>query len=197
MWVLEGSSGDQQQQARFWLKPGRTYTIGRKLADLLLPHDKSVSRKHGTLTVGPPPSLDEISDVDFRVRVVYKSDAAKLGSKVNGVATGDVPTPVKENDRLDLGNSTHLELKWIPVVICFSAVKANAREELQASARECDLRVLAEVTSSTTHLIVPILKVTIKVVTAVAYCAQIVTQNWVAAIKGLAIANFVLPPERE
>lgn len=51
MWVLTPQPGDAHAGVVYHLLADRTYDVGRKDNDILISNDKSISRKHATLSV--------------------------------------------------------------------------------------------------------------------------------------------------
>ncbi|KAI8920965.1 hypothetical protein DFJ77DRAFT_144301 [Powellomyces hirtus] len=198
MWVLVGDS-EGCREFSIWLQPSRSYTIGRKDADLVLGTDKSVSRSHATLTVAEPVSTEELMNVDARCRVTLSDKGSKFGTYLNGMARKVVGSEqVREGDVITFGvNKSTFRLTYVPVVICCSGMRTKQRLEINEGARRFDLRSLKDWTPSCTHLVMLSLRVTMKVVLALANGRHIVTPEWIQAFGSIDPINFRMPePEK-
>ncbi|ERT00510.1 hypothetical protein HMPREF1624_03883 [Sporothrix schenckii ATCC 58251] len=130
MWLLE-NAGNAFQGRRLWLRPGKRYIFGRTRAEpgQLVISDKTISRKHLTIEIGPVGDNDG-SDVDARSAVTVEDLATKIGTVINGttqirgtrhVLTGD-RTTIKMGHMADL-----FSISWQPVVFSFSFTSKELR----------------------------------------------------------------------
>ncbi|KND01503.1 uncharacterized protein SPPG_09105 [Spizellomyces punctatus DAOM BR117] len=194
MWLLVGNT-ESCKEFSIWLQPGRSYTVGRKDSDIVLGSDKSVSRTHAVLSVSPPLDVDKLVHLDARTQVSVKDDASKFGTFLNGGAKRICGTEdIKEGDVVRFGvNESAFRLKYVPVVLCCSGLRAKQRGEINELARQYDFKSFKDWTSSCTHLVVSTLKITMKVVLALAHHRYIVGEAWVRAFSKADPKNFAMP----
>ncbi|CAM9916703.1 unnamed protein product, partial [Hapterophycus canaliculatus] len=78
------------------------HTLGRKDASISFPEDRSVSRKHAEVRVGPVPRNDP-----SKQPVLVKDVGSKLKTLVNGVDTGEADREVslEEGDEVKVGTT--------------------------------------------------------------------------------------------
>ncbi|RKO85342.1 hypothetical protein BDK51DRAFT_29895 [Blyttiomyces helicus] len=159
MWVIEGSPLDGTP-FKFWLRPGKTFTIGRRDCNVTITNS-TISRCHATIFASVPSPRD-VADVNARTSVTLVDQSSKFGTFINQLNTRiDEPTELCEGDKVVFGtNGAYLRLLWEPVVLCPSGLKLAAKNALSDLAVEC---------------------VNLKVVMALAAGNWIVTDAWVKA----------------
>ncbi|KAJ3316120.1 hypothetical protein HDU76_002070 [Blyttiomyces sp. JEL0837] len=177
------------------LKPGMEYTIGRKNCDIVTPEDKSVSRKHGTFSVSNI-TPEMVANVSLFPTLKYTDHNSSFGSFCQGKKIDAVE--MKDGDMLSLGaGQTKFVLSRSKICITLSGMTRSLKESLAATASRNDLKILGDVTSECTHLIVTSLKVTMKVVWAVAFRKFIVSEKWLAALDAQKDTDFAIPDEEK
>ncbi|KAJ3180195.1 hypothetical protein HDU85_004198 [Gaertneriomyces sp. JEL0708] len=203
MWVLVGKTEATQEQ-RIWLRPGQSYSCGRKDAMVLLPNDKSVSRAHCTLTVAGPLLVKDLSNLTLRTEVRLVDQSSKFGTyflhdrspsieaeKISGNVV------LKEGDCVRFGvNDSIFQLQYSPIVVCCSGMRSAMRAELNELARQFDMKSLKNWDESCTHLVVTSpLRATMKLVLAVASARNVVDDSWIRYFARIDPTRFSIPSE--
>ncbi|KAI8819470.1 uncharacterized protein EV422DRAFT_568902 [Fimicolochytrium jonesii] len=180
-----------------WLQPGKTYTVGRKDADITLATDKAVSRKHATITVAEAIPIEQIGDLAARCKVTATDQNSKFGTYVGTGSLQRIPgsQELKDGEIVAFGHdNSAFRLTYVPVVLCTSGkLRTKQRNELHATARQFDFRIVKEWTPDATHLVMAALRVTMKVVLAIANRRYVVTEDWVKEFANVDPARFVMP----
>ncbi|KAI8586403.1 hypothetical protein BDZ88DRAFT_455054 [Geranomyces variabilis] len=193
MWVLRGHS-EAYAGISLWLRPNRPLTVGRKIADLILPNEKSVSRNHAVLNIkaDDADAVRAQTDPNFRYSVTLRDAGAKFGTYLNGRNRQVVEEIVNDGDVVQFGTGTAtFRLTWIPVVLTASGLRTAERNQTKALARKYDT-----FSPACTHLISQTIKrVNIKVVSSLLNGCHIVTPAWVHAFESVDPKNFALPAE--
>ncbi|KAJ3021221.1 hypothetical protein HKX48_008987 [Thoreauomyces humboldtii] len=197
MWVLVGTT-EVTKGSSVWLQPGRAYTVGRKDAHIVLGLDKSVSRTHACITVSESLSPQDLGRVDVRTTVIVKDGGSKFGTFVNGSPTKvdmQQGTEMKDGDTVAFGvNDSLFRLTHIPVTLCCSGMRSRPKAEVADLAHRYDMRMVKEWSLDATHLVVTNLRVTMKVVLALASGkTEVVSEEWVHAFASLDPLRFKMP----
>ncbi|KAK9704049.1 hypothetical protein K7432_010424 [Basidiobolus ranarum] len=196
MWVLVGTGENEGSQ--HWLAPGKSYSIGRKDCDINISNDRSVSRKHGTLTVSEN-SISAVSDTKANTVVTLIDERSKFGLYVNQDKISE--QTLQDGDEIKFGamNSTY-KLEFKKLVLCCSGMRATTKKQLATIASELDVKLVDSWSSECTHLIMQNIQVTQKVLFALLSCCYIVKDQWLGEIyknKNGLEEHFSLPEEKE
>ncbi|KAL8366568.1 hypothetical protein RB595_010430 [Gaeumannomyces hyphopodioides] len=160
MWLLE-NDGDIFQGRRLWLRPGKTYLFGRTSTEpgILVVADKSISRKHLTITVGKVKEGDA-QNRKSRSTVTVEDLKTKMGTQVNGTQIkGTTCVLTQVSNALKLGSCNHVfRLSWHPVVCSVSFTKrelaADAWMNLRQRYEQLDIKFIADYDRLlTTHVV--------------------------------------------
>lgn len=159
--------------------------------------------------------------------MIIKDTGSKFGTMVNDVRLiQDADHVLRDHDLLHLGTATqlrslslslslssfggyswiplcsflpnHLRVSRVPVVICLSAMDAQTKTAAQADIAQLGLGLSRQWTRGCTHLILSNDRVTEKVLFALMEAKQIVTLDWLRALKKApALTAFQFPAESE
>ncbi|EJT71203.1 DNA damage response protein RcaA [Gaeumannomyces tritici R3-111a-1] len=197
MWLLE-NDGDIFQGRRLWLRPGKTYLFGRTSTEpgILVVADKSISRKHLTITVGKVKEGDA-QNRKSRSTVTVEDLKTKMGTQVNGTQIkGTTCVLTQESNALKLGSCNHIfRLSWHPVVCSVSFTKrelaADAWLNLRQRYEQLDIKFIADYDRRLTTHVVTKKRNTPKGLQALIGGRYIVTDTFLDAVTDAA----VLPSE--
>ncbi|KAL8891386.1 MAG: hypothetical protein Q9192_005746 [Flavoplaca navasiana] len=169
MWTIE-CDGPILQSKRTWLRPGQKYLYGRskdpnsKRSIGFGPEEKSVSRKHITITVSDV-KAGSGSSVHSRSEVRIQDEGAKFGTEIDGerVASGSITLLRNDEHSFRLGKTAHVfrdSIKWHPVVlsVSFGSKESKAGRDplaqLQSRLEHTDIKVIGPyVIGQTTHVV--------------------------------------------
>ncbi|KAJ3175880.1 hypothetical protein HDU87_005709 [Geranomyces variabilis] len=200
MWVLRGDS-EQYAGVSLRLRPNRPLTVGRKVADLILPNEKSVSRNHAVFVIkaDDADAVRAQTDPNFRYSVTLCDAGAKFGTYLNGRNRQVVEEIVNDGDVVLFGTGTaSFRLTWIPVVLTASGLRTAERNQTKALVRKYDICFVDTFSPACTHLVSQTIKrVNIKVVSSLLNGCHIVTPAWVHAFENVDPNSFALPPESD
>jgi hypothetical protein len=145
-----------------WLMAG-SWSIGRKECNIVLPEDKSISRRHAMISVQFPKTKQELKDVSCLPEITLL-DESKFGTFIGGEKCSKTePTRLKREDVIKFGinNSVYL-LKNLPMAFCCSSMK----QETKNTTRDYITKIgghLVDDWKQCTHLVMTEIKVTTKV----------------------------------
>ncbi|ORX91348.1 hypothetical protein K493DRAFT_339415 [Basidiobolus meristosporus CBS 931.73] len=196
MWILVGTGPNEGSQ--YWLAPGKIYTIGRKDCTINIPNDRSVSRKHATLSVSEG-SLSAVNDTRTNTSVTLTDEGSKFGLFVNQEKIDK--QVLREGDEIKLGAmSSTYKLTFKRLVLCCSGMRASIKKHLSVIALDLDVKLVDRWSSECTHLVMQNIQVTQKVLFALLRCCYIVNDKWLEAIHNSRHeleVNFSLPGEEQ
>lgn len=173
---------------RKWLRPGKTYTVGRSSKndrDIVI-NEPSVSRSHITISIAAtqPASAGQVS---IKSRVTVTDLGSRFGSQLDS-ATLDPNSPKMLSTGSDiatlvLGTRSKIVLEWIPQTITFSAGE-NENSELEkviSLLEPLDIKIVSDIVPST-KFFMKAAKTSTKLVYALAKGLPVVTPNFAQAI---------------
>ena len=142
------------------------YSVGRKDTDLVVTNDKSISRNHAQVTHAP----DGLTLMDT---------GSKFGTHVNGTKlTANEPCALAAGDKVILG-TTHFTVHRRQLVFCASTLSSpEDKEELTRSTAALGAILADKWSSEVTHLIMPTVTFTPKLLSALAQCRPVVSLQW-------------------
>ncbi|XP_076826464.1 nibrin [Brachyhypopomus gauderio] len=178
MWKLRRADGGAEA---ICLLPGKDYVVGRKNCDILLSNDQSISRVHAHLSVTE--------------QVVMLKDSSKYGTFVNNeqVATGSTTT-LHVGDGLTFGVfQSKFRLELDSVLVCSSCVDAEGKTSLSQDVQAVGGRLVGTWTQDCTHLVMPVVKVTIKTICALLCCRPVVKPEFFAELSAAVRRKQALP----
>ncbi|CAM9351412.1 unnamed protein product [Ectocarpus sp. 4 AP-2014] len=112
------------------------HTLGRKGSSVSFPEDRSVSRKHAEIRVGPVPRNDPTEQP-----IWVKDVGSKLKTCVNGSETGEAHKEIslKEGDEVKVGttNSIMSRVRFQALRFCATQLTAEEKAELKALSKKC------------------------------------------------------------
>ncbi|KAL9038027.1 MAG: hypothetical protein Q9214_005446, partial [Letrouitia sp. 1 TL-2023] len=127
MWTLECDSPILENK-RIWLRPGKKYLFGRtkepdgrNIKGFQILGEKSISRKHLTISILPVHPGDGAS-VHTRSELVLEDGKTKFGTEIDGERVSGQRKILKNDEHIfRLGKASHtFKIKWEPVVLSFS-----------------------------------------------------------------------------
>ena len=166
MWQL--LPDDSTRQAALFPVSGHVgaYTIGRKDTDMVVTNDKSISRNHAQVTH----SMDGLTLTDI---------GSKFGTHVNGTKLAqNEPCALATGDKVILG-TTHFTVNRRQLVFCASTLSSpEDKDELTRSTAALGATLADKWTSEVTHLIMPTVTFTPKLISALALLKPVVSLQW-------------------
>ena len=187
MWELTPDDEGKRAEgtALFPVTPLRPYTVGRKDTDMLVLHDKSISRNHARVAFGPS-------------GLTLTDTGSKFGTQVNGNRLEhNVPSELKAGDKVILG-TTHFTVQHKPLVFCTSTLSSpEDKQYLANAAQQLGATVVNKWSSEVTHLIMPVVTFTPKLFSALAALKPVVTLQWLRLVLGRTSLAQPLPDVNE
>lgn len=214
MWLIQ-SAGPSLGGKTHWLRPGKSYTVGRmkKEADIVV-DSKSVSRKHLSITVELP-KHGAAGQTSVRSKLTIKDLDTSFGTFINNEKLGkgesqilSVRSPASHLDAQDTnspwtlrvgksqGPEAEFTVWWKPVVLTLSSGQSSAKhDELQLSLEKIvtplDIKLLPVVHPCTTHFVKASEKNSAKILVALVKGLPVVTSNFIDALSNAADAMEV------
>ncbi|OXU30807.1 hypothetical protein TSAR_010503 [Trichomalopsis sarcophagae] len=190
MWLLR----DQNGKIRY-LKPGKTYNVGRKQADIVLENDSSISRAHATLTTT---LKEQTRTSEVSSTCVVKDANSKYGTFIirNNVqmkvpATG---LEVEPNDRVKFGLQQHIFIaEYIRFVSVISRLNADHKKKLKDIMDNIGGIVIDCYDDNCTHLTATTASSTSKIISALIAGIPIVDINYWTSVLNAINADENLP----
>ena len=142
------------------------YTVGRKDTDMVVTNDKSISRNHAQVTH----KQDGLTLMDI---------GSKFGTHVNGTKLAhNEPRALVAGDKVILG-TTHFTVRRRQLVFCASTLSSpEDKEELTRSTAALGATLADKWSSEVTHLIMPTVTFTPKLISALALLKPVVSLQW-------------------
>lgn len=170
LWALEPADPTKASVALFPV-PGHVgpYTIGRKGTHVLLENDKSISRNHATIEYGPD-------------GLTLKDTGSTSGTFINDAPTKavkDEPHKLQSGDRVRFGSSWRFTVAERKLTFCASTLGNAEKGELTRAAAALGASVINDWADEVTHLIMPKVSFTPKMLSAMADIKPVVTMQWV------------------
>ena len=162
------------------------YTVGRKDADICIPSDKSLSRTHAELA---------LSGEGF-TSLTVRDLGSKFGVTIGDTRLGDQPAALVDGTTMKLG-SMIFRISRRPLILCTSGVNPTDRAKLKAAAAKLGATLSREWREDVTHLVMPNISWTSKLLTALAACVPVVSPEWVVAAAERATPTASMPPTAE
>ncbi|PRT56551.1 hypothetical protein B9G98_04171 [Wickerhamiella sorbophila] len=141
---------------RKWLKPGKTYTVGRSSkseSDIVI-KEPSVSRSHITISIAKTQPMSA-GQVSIKSRVTVTDLGSRFGSQLNSVvlepnSPAMVPTG-SEIATLLVGTRSKVVLEWAPQTITFSASTSETEDfnKCVSLVEPMDIKVVSDIVPST------------------------------------------------
>ncbi|KAJ2782464.1 hypothetical protein H4R18_002270 [Coemansia javaensis] len=175
----------------WWLRPGEPLGVGRKGVPLLIERDHSVSRSHATVQ----------TDASDPAAVGVTDHGSKFGVHINGRrCPAGAQATARVGDRVTFGaQDSTFELCRCPVSVCIANMHTDMgplAESIRAAARALGVSVVPD-PEQCTHLVVPRLAVTGKLVHALVLNRWVTSPAYLQAIESLPLAHRVDPPTAE
>ncbi|KAI9105474.1 hypothetical protein DFS34DRAFT_644286 [Phlyctochytrium arcticum] len=195
MWLLQKvssvSEGTTSSGCTVRLRPDAPISVGRQDADIVINDDRSVSRRHAVIAI-------DQSEEDSGAKITLDDGGSKFGTYIHnkgGSYRVASTVSLQAGDEIKFGvNQSVFRLVHQKLVFCCSGLRAKQRGEVQQFANALGAKVMKEWTNECTHLVVETLKVTLKVVLALAQCKPIISVKWLSAAVARDWRNFALPP---
>ena len=200
VWVLhprDGSGAAGTPPRRLFAGPT---SVGRKSADVEMPADKSVSRRHATFMAAALPPA-QLADAAARP-ALQLTDTSSTGTMLNDTKLAkDEATDVAEGDRVFFGKpkssgaGSAFVVRWEPLVLVTSQVKAERTAALHAACCTLGAHCVNRWTDESTHCVQSKFKMTEKVATALVDGCPVVSVEWVESLAGCASGPLSDPAE--
>lgn len=184
MWLLKGKDGDKV----LYLKSNTDSSIGRNFGDIVFPADKSVSRKHATLYVN--------SD-----KVLIEDHKSTYGTYINeGILQQERIEPAKKiqlniKDVVKFGMlGNEWTLQKLDYTTCLSTFKeGGVVSALKAQLNDLGVNICKDWQPECTHLTMPCITLTLKVVSALVCLRPIVGPSFWAQCLRCHSENLPMP----
>lgn len=184
MWLLKGKDGDKV----LYLKSNTDSTIGRNFGDIIFPADKSISRKHATLYVN--------SD-----KVLIEDHKSTYGTYINeGILQEERIEPAKKvqlniKDVVKFGMlGNEWTLQKLDYTTCLSTFKeGDVINIVKAQLNDLGVNISKDWQPECTHLTMPCITLTLKVVSALVYLRPIVGPSFWAQCLRCRSENLPMP----
>uniref|UniRef100_A0A8C6VLI2 Nibrin n=3 Tax=Naja naja TaxID=35670 RepID=A0A8C6VLI2_NAJNA len=144
---------------------GVEYVVGRKNCGILIQNDQSISRSHAVLSVKHPQM--NLSQSSSFPELTLK-DTSKYGTSVNGknVENGNTVT-LNTGDRITFGVfESKYRVEYEPLVVCSSCLDVLQKNTLNKNILQLGGHVVNEWNEDCTHLVMVLVKVTVKTICA-------------------------------
>lgn len=172
MWCLELVEGDSVYE----LTPGKTHTVSRKVGDIVLANDVSVSRKHAFLAVKCP-ITDGVSLWD---------ESSKYGTFVNkGIDDSkriekNLKVTIKDGGLVRFGLQNNVwRLKRFPPCVCLHMLKPDDKKNVKSVISQLGGKVVENWSKDPSYLVTSSVRLTFEVMCALVSGKHIVTpQFW-------------------
>ena len=171
MWLLDF----ERSNKKYYLLVNKVYTIGRKDADIVVSDDSSVSRRHGTIEVKVDNENKSCSVVvhdssKFGTFYVRNSSVNKQDySRVNNSAI------LFKGDTIRIGaQHTFCKVECEPLIIVTSMLDQSSQASVKSYVDKLGGEMFATWQPNTTYLIINQVKLTVKVIQALASATSIV-----------------------
>ncbi|PIA13997.1 hypothetical protein COEREDRAFT_94198 [Coemansia reversa NRRL 1564] len=163
----------------WWLKPNTPLTVGRKGAPLLIDNDHSVSRKHATVTA-------DAEDMSF---ISVLDNGSKFGVHINGRrCTAHSECKMGVGDKVTFGGQgSAFELRHSPAAFCLANMHSDMvalTDSIYANAKALGIPVVNDI-ERCTHVLVPKLEVTTKLVRALVFSRWIASPDYLSQLETL------------
>ncbi|KAJ2079748.1 hypothetical protein H4R24_003555 [Coemansia sp. RSA 988] len=163
----------------WWLKPNTPLTVGRKGAPLLIDNDHSVSRKHATVTA----DTEDLSDISVL------DNGSKFGVHINGRrCTAHSECRLGVGDRVTFGGQeSTFELRCSPAAFCLANMRSDMitlSDSIYANAKALGIPIVSDI-EQCTHVLVPKLEVTTKLVRALVFNRWIASPDYLSQLSAL------------
>ncbi|XP_013917592.1 PREDICTED: nibrin [Thamnophis sirtalis] len=175
---------------------GVEYVVGRKNCGILIQNDPSISRSHAVLSVNHPQvNLSQFSSFPE----LTLKDTSKYGTFVNGenLQKGNTIT-LNTGDRITFGVSeSKYRVEYEPLVVCSSCLDVSQKNILNKNILQLGGHVVNEWNEECTHLVMVLVKVTVKTICALICGRPIMKPEYFDELIKAIQAKQTLPlPER-
>ncbi|KAI9471600.1 hypothetical protein BX667DRAFT_520042 [Coemansia mojavensis] len=172
----------------WYIRPGIELFVGRKGVSLCVEGDNSVSRKHATVFVDPGQPR----------QIIVTDNASKFGVFINGtLCTPNANCTAKIGDKIVFGGqASTFEVQRCRLSICLAGTRSGMDSlvlSVHKSAETLGIPVTEDV-KECTHLLLPQLEVTRKLVHGLALGCQVVTHEYLLQFESHSYAHKVTDP---
>ncbi|KAG0163410.1 hypothetical protein DFQ30_000218, partial [Apophysomyces sp. BC1015] len=179
---------------RILLRPGKTYTVGRRDTDIVLSDDKSVSRTHASIDVEPT-DYDQTINVNCRPTISIR-DQSKYGTYINEELHHNSSVFLHEHDIVKFGTlNSLLRLRWVPMIVCRSSLNRQNKEELFRYAYELGFKITKDWEIRCTHLYAVTIRMSLKVVYCLLGARPIISKEYLETIRNTKDDGFHMPTD--
>ncbi|XP_070604122.1 nibrin isoform X2 [Erythrolamprus reginae] len=143
---------------------GVEYVVGRKNCGILIPNDASISRSHAVLSVTHPQV--NLSQSSSFPELILK-DTSKYCTFVNGEELHNATRKLNTGDRITFGvYQSNYRVEYEPLIVCSSCLNVSQKNTLNKNILQLGGHVVNEWNEECTHLVMVLVKVTVKTICA-------------------------------
>ncbi|KAI7886920.1 hypothetical protein K492DRAFT_233122 [Lichtheimia hyalospora FSU 10163] len=204
MWLLHPLDDQNQECGKILLCPNQNYTISRKVGDIVIQNDHSISRNHAILKVDEA-TKRSVYNKKFKPCILLEDIKAKYGTFVNGKKL-ETSLYLCDGDVIRFGVlKSYFRLRWHPVVVCVSSMSSVGKNEVAERAASLGIQLKKEWDNDCTHLYMKEIDDTANFTLCLIHAKPIISLAWFEALieMGKTIeftwpsANDYLPPIRK
>ncbi|KFB53202.1 AGAP003213-PA-like protein [Anopheles sinensis] len=183
MWYL---TNKKTQHVYYLVAQPSGHTVGRVKTDLVISDDDSISRQHAMLL--PDKDVIKLTDTGSRYGTYVNGNIAKIVC-----ISKDQPTELKEGDMVQFGRCGSL---WTVGRVSFRCLTSTLvmSNDLKALLQKLQAEVLPAFAGGVTHLIMPTITVTTKLLMCLVAQVPIVTPAYFEAVGECVAQGKSLPP---
>ena len=164
------------------------YTVGRKETHLLIENDKSVSRSHATIEYGP--------DGLTLTHVGGSNSGTYINDNPAKIPTNE-PHKLRPGDRVRFGGQCRYTVAERKLKFCASTLATSEKDELTRAAGALGAAVVSNWADDVTHLVMPKVSFTPKLLSAMANIKPVITMQWVRLAMQRTVLSQPLPDSSE
>ncbi|ORZ02664.1 hypothetical protein BCR43DRAFT_559542 [Syncephalastrum racemosum] len=189
MWFLRCQQGNN---GVYLLRPGHTYTIGRKAGDILLPNDKSISRIHAKITIHAC-SMDDIFDGN-KPEVTLTDCNSKYGTVAQGKKFQNTTVSAEDQSLILFGTLTSVfKLEWENVRVCLASLTTDERRVACDLASKLGITISRDWSSTCTHLLMGAVEPNSKLAMCLLDKRRVVSLSWLETMAQTSDKDFSFP----
>lgn len=188
MWVINING-----TRRKWLRPGRSYTVGRSSkiedeASTIIVKEPSVSRNHLKISVSAVQPTSSAQPA-IKSTITITDLGSRFGSQLdNNALNPNAPKRLPagcEKALITVGTRCKIKIEWVPVTVTFSTTDTAQMEEIADILEPMDVKLVSDIVPSTTHFMKAD-KTTTKLVFALSKGIPIVSIEYASALANAA-----------
>ncbi|KAJ8661925.1 hypothetical protein O0I10_002256 [Lichtheimia ornata] len=197
MWLFNPLNDQNQECGKILLCPGQEYTISRKVGDIVIQSDHSISRNHAVLKVDTA-TKRSVYNKKFKPSILLEDIKAKYGTYVNGKKL-ETALYLYDGDVVRFGAlKSYFRLRWVPVVVCVSSMGSEDKTKVAESAASLGIQLKKEWDGDCTHLYMKEVDDTLNFMLCLVHGKPIISLAWFDALLEMGkTIEFTWPPTEE